>query len=321
VDRALEALTRLAIDLQRRMALDELLQRIVQGAAAVVGVPRASIRLLDPSGTRLMAVCRAGEPVHENPDETFWVGEGLVGWIAAERKPIRSGAAEDDPRFVGRSGKRAQIGSFLGVPLVSVNVCVGVLSVVADDRDAFTELQEAYLLLLAGIAAPHLEIARLGRLAAIDPLTGALNRRAFTRLGANQPVRTLSVCMVDVDHFKRVNDELGHAVGDEVLRVVARRLAGVVRDGDAVVRFGGEEFVLLLPDVDEGDAARVAERARSDVARRPVDLGDRRVSITISVGVAERRAGESQDEVVARADQAMYSAKRAGRNCVRLATG
>jgi diguanylate cyclase (GGDEF)-like protein len=323
VDPKLAHLTKLAVHLQQRMPLDALLHRIVDCAVAVTESKRASVRLLDPSGARLMAVCRAGEPMHDNPNERFRVGEGLVGWIAAERRPIRTGDAQSDPRYVARPGMRAELRSFVGVPLVSVNACLGVLGVVSEQPDAFTEEHEACLQLLAGFSAPHLEIARLQRLASVDSLTGALNRRgldrAFPRAEEDDTdlLGPLSVCMLDIDGFRRINDDLGHVMGDEVLRAVVRRLADVVRRGDAVVRLGGDEFLLVLREVDVLGAVRIAERAREDIRATPVEAGDRMITVSVSIGVAERLIGEDREDLLHRADVAMRAAKHGGRGTIR----
>jgi diguanylate cyclase (GGDEF)-like protein len=324
VDPKLAHLTALAVHLQQRMPLDALLHRIVDCAIAVTDSRRASVRLLDPSGTRLMAVCRAGEPVHDNPNERFRVGEGLVGWIAAERRPIRTGDAPNDPRYVARPSMRGELRSFLGVPLVCVNACLGVLGVVSDAPDAFTEEHEANLQLLAGFSTPHLEIARLSRLASVDSLTGALNRRGLDRAfppteeDSTDLIGALSVCMLDVDGFKRINDDVGHVMGDEVLRAVVRRLADVVRRGDAVVRWGGDEFLLVLRDVDVHGAVRIAERARDDIRATPVEAGDRMIEVSVSMGVAERLIGEDREDLVRRADVALRAAKHGGAGMIRM---
>lgn len=321
-------LTETARILHGRLTLDQILQNVTDGAARLLGAPRASLRLLNPGRTRLVAVCRSGTPLHQDPTTEFRLGEGLVGWIAQNQHPLRLGNAEADPRFLHRSDMREAMGSFLGVPLLAGATCMGVLSAVHPGADYFKPEDEQLLLLLATIAAPHLEIARLSRLSRVDGLTGALNRRglddAIPEVAApepeDRPGQPLSVVMVDVDHFKRVNDQYGHAVGDEVLRAVARRLGGVLRASDAVVRYGGEEFVLLLPGINLQSAARVAERGRKVVAESPVHAASLSIAVTISCGVAERLPGEARAALMDRADAAMYAAKRAGRNRVELAT-
>jgi diguanylate cyclase (GGDEF)-like protein len=215
---------------------------------------------------------------------------------------------------------REPIGSFVGVPLVSNNVCFGVISAVRGDKNGFGPSDAERLVLLAGLCAPHLEMARLTRLAVIDPLTGVFNRRGLELVLPEQAEGEVSVAMCDLDRFKSINDQFGHAAGDEVLRRVARLLATVIRSGDGVVRWGGEEFLLVLPGVELGRARRVVERARSWVENEAIELEpEHLVPVTISVGVAQRRAGEPRETLIARADEALYAAKNAGRNRVELA--
>ncbi|WP_298454935.1 diguanylate cyclase [uncultured Cellulomonas sp.] len=151
-----------------------------------------------------------------------------------------------------------------------------------------------------------------------DGLTGLHNRRYLEGVltGTGAGVTPVSAVMVDVDHFKRVNDEHGHAVGDRVLVEVARVLAESVRDGDTVARFGGEEFVLLLP----GASMRVAERRAEDVRARCAAIRVRtprgEVGVTISAGVATRPADEDPEHLLRLADAALYAAKAGGRDAV-----
>ncbi|MBK1699930.1 GGDEF domain-containing protein [Thiococcus pfennigii] len=164
---------------------------------------------------------------------------------------------------------------------------------------------------------------RILDLARTDALTGLPNRRYFfERLGealeqARQLRRPLSVLMIDLDHFKEVNDRFGHAGGDAVLTAFAELLRGGARASDFPGRLGGEELALLLPDTDAGQGQRVAERLRADTARlRP--LGEAAV-FTVSIGVATLRAEETGDAFLARADAALYAAKTAGRDRVVVA--
>ena len=166
----------------------------------------------------------------------------------------------------------------------------------------------------------------LQSLAAIDPLTGLYNRRQFETLAraelarCQRYVRPCSFLMIDVDHFKVVNDTFGHQMGDWVLKMVANTLTAARRDADVVARFGGEEFVIMLPETTRDAAAMVAERIRSTVAASALAVGDSRLSLTISIGVGETMAGLPGVEAVLRdADQALYDAKANGRNIVRVA--
>jgi two-component system chemotaxis response regulator CheY len=163
---------------------------------------------------------------------------------------------------------------------------------------------------------------RLAAQALTDELTGVANRRH----GAHELERAvalatrhghlLALARVDIDHFKQINDTHGHQAGDRVLAEVARRLAGALRGGDELARWGGDEFVAILPDTDREGALRAAQRLRAavDAAHVPVNGGD--VAVTVSVGWAHW-AGDTPDDLLARADRSLYQAKDTGRNAVR----
>jgi diguanylate cyclase (GGDEF)-like protein len=162
----------------------------------------------------------------------------------------------------------------------------------------------------------------LRRLATHDPLTGLLNRREFDRIIAEEEERarrfrnTLSLVIVDLDHFKAVNDAHGHAAGDAVLQEAARRLTGVIRTVDRAARLGGEEFGLILPQTDRAPALEVARRAIAAVGAAPVASPDGlSLAVTASAGVAEMPSDASDAAGLFRAaDKALYAAKAAGRN-------
>jgi diguanylate cyclase (GGDEF)-like protein len=323
IDR-LHVLTDLVYELQEPGELEQILDSIVEHAAVLLDTERVSIRLLDPSRSRLIASARAGTPLHDDPSLTFSLGEGLVGWIAEQAKPIRSANPTHDKRFAPRDGMREEMGSFLGVPLLAGTVCMGVLSAVHTQGGHFTTEHEQTLLLLAGVCAPYLEIARLHRLSRVDPLTGALNRRGLAQVFPDEPdesgiVTPLSVVIVDVDRFRDLNDRFGHAVGDEAIKRVAQLLAVVLRGGDAVVRLDGDTFLLVLPTVDISQASRIAERAQAMIRNLRIDVGDLTLTLTASMGVAQRLEGEGREALMTRVDQAMSEAKQSGRNAIRLA--
>ncbi|MDE1180263.1 diguanylate cyclase [Paraburkholderia sp.] len=164
-------------------------------------------------------------------------------------------------------------------------------------------------------------VAKLQEYADRDGLTGIANRRFFEARLRDEYIRweryggDLSVLLFDLDHFKKINDQFGHLVGDAVLRVMAQRVAEVVRAQDVFGRFGGEEFALLLPCTPLDDAMLVAEKIRQTIGGLPVEVQDAKVPVTASVGAASARTGmPAYDVLINEADAALYSAKRQGRN-------
>jgi diguanylate cyclase (GGDEF)-like protein len=157
-----------------------------------------------------------------------------------------------------------------------------------------------------------------------DPLTGLFNRRHITEFArplaelARSGAEEVTLCMIDVDHFKQVNDRYGHPVGDEVLRAVGALLDARLRDGDCLARIGGEEFMVVLRSCDVNRGRRVAESLRHHVGASAVHTEAGEVGVTVSVGVAQWANTESFDDVVERADRALYDAKHGGRDRVEI---
>ena len=174
------------------------------------------------------------------------------------------------------------------------------------------------------VEAQNQEIRKLAR---NDALTGLLNRGAIFEVFAAELSRArrdrkaISIMMADVDHFKRVNDTLGHQAGDFVLRAVADRLQDQVRPYDAVGRYGGEEFLVVLPGCGAEEALEVAERLRAAVEASPILFEATPIAVTISLGVTSREPviSEAREPLIAAADAALYEAKHAGRNRVAVA--
>jgi len=163
---------------------------------------------------------------------------------------------------------------------------------------------------------------KLRRLARTDSLTGLVNRASIDAHleravdAATRSQHPLSVIAVDIDRFKSVNDEHGHAAGDQVLRAVTRRMESALRDGDWLGRYGGEEFLVVLQNTDVAGANEIAERLRARVGADAIDVEGAKFRLTISLGVAALTPKETAHELVARADGALYDAKRSGRDRV-----
>ncbi len=169
----------------------------------------------------------------------------------------------------------------------------------------------------------------LEQLATQDPLTGLSNRRHFLELAtrafdqAQRYRRPLSAIMLDIDHFKEINDTFGHAAGDQILRVASKRLLDVMRKVDILARYGGDEFVILLPETGQEGARRLAERLRAALTCEPEYIGDTPVAISASVGIFSTHGSSdlTLDELIRRADQALYDSKQSGRDRVTIFEG
>jgi two-component system cell cycle response regulator len=242
------------------------------------------------------------------------------------RRPRSSWEAENpctrrssEPRAA--QDREAHVGSRVSVPIRARGATLGVLSLSAEACNAFSDQDEALARLLAQAAAQALITSELEQRAITDAQTLAFNHahllpclRREMEL-ARLRSTALSMLLMDIDHFKRINDEHGHPIGDAVLRAFADRVRSLVRSSDVLVRRGGEEFVLILPHTSERAALVAAERIRTQIAATPY-LVHERVSVraTISIGVASWDGRETGESLDARADSVLYEAKQLGRN-------
>ena len=216
--------------------------------------------------------------------------------------------------------------SWIALPLATQDAAVGLLVAGSKRRGAYTEAHADIVAALGGQAMVAYDKAglfqRVRHLATQDGLTGVANRRhlleqAEQRFAGTDRMRgTFTAMMVDIDHFKEINDTHGHQVGDDVIRGVAHRLCQVVRPDDIIGRYGGEEFLIAL-DADRSIIDGIAERLRRVVNIKPVETQGGPVMVTVSVGVGYVRAGDADlATVIGRADHGLYAAKEQGRNRV-----
>ncbi len=193
-------------------------------------------------------------------------------------------------------------------------------------REMIIQLRQRITELEAMIELTREELVRERHHANIDLLTGIPNRRAYEaqlqeeRMRCQRDGKPLCLAIWDIDHFKSINDRFGHQSGDKVLKCVAQKITNRLRRSDFTARFGGEEFISLLPDCDTSDAAHLAEQLRKEISNcdHATDLG--LVQITISCGIARLYPGENSEAFIARADAALYQAKKQGRDKVCLAS-
>ena len=303
-----------------------LLARIAELVCQLIGAKACSVMLLDADRKRLLAKAAYGVRTERMQSLSFRIGEGVAGWVVERGEPALIPDVAADPRFVVLPGNQTPIASMLCVPLIARAQRVGVVTATSERTDAFDADHLELVRFISRTIALDIENVRLHRVAVTDPLTGAFNREFLVQrlpqeiATARDLDRPLSLALVDVDRFKAVNDRYGHHVGDVVLTEVARRLRGAIRGGDLLVRYGGEEFLAVLPKADAGRAWEVGERMRQRVSERAFDLGDGiALLLRVSVGVAQWRSGELMPGLIERADAALYGAKDRGRNRVEVA--
>jgi diguanylate cyclase (GGDEF)-like protein len=315
------ALLQLTEQLADGRTLEEALRAVTDTALAVLPGDHASIRLLDSSRAYLLSHARSGTG-RDTAALPLRVGEGIGGWVLEHGKPARVIDVHEDPRFKAAPGQGFAIASMVVEPLVSEGAAIGVLSVSSPEVGAFSATDEVLARLLANCSVAPIQRARLERLAVTDDLTLAFNGRYLASRMLEEMDRarrsgdSVSILLMDLDHFKQVNDTHGHAVGDQVLRAFVERVRAATRRVDILVRRGGEEFVLLMPGTTAVEAKTIADRICRHAAGLPIQVGEAHVSQTVSIGVATWNGEESPEKLEQRADAAMYSAKKHGRDRV-----
>jgi diguanylate cyclase (GGDEF)-like protein len=302
-------------------------------ARAVTAAPSeaAALLLLDPAGREL--VFRASRTIQTGMIDGMRlpVSRGIAGWVARHRQAVRLDDVATDPRHYAGVGEQTGLAprTMICVPMVSKGTLRGVIQILNKvDDSTFTEAELTLAQTLADHAAIAIENASLYRqayLASItDDLTGLGNTRHFHASLADVMARggPVSLVLLDLDNFKAVVDRYGHLAGSRSIAQIGRAIGRLVRPGDVAARFGGDEFVIVLPDTDTAAAHRLAEAIRKAIEaceqleNEDVDLS----RVTASVGVATFPAHAVDAESLFRqADAAMYSAKRSGKNRVSVA--
>lgn len=318
-----EALRASMADLNATLDPDEVLARLLRNVGMRLPGNRVVLLRVDHGGVRLVAPTDDAEA--DDPPAVLRRDASVTALVAitapltnvaasAVILPAAVSAALDDPT------------SWMAIPVRLRDETAGVIVVGSAQRNGYADVDVEVAAALAEQGAVAYQNARLfsrvEELATIDGLTGLATRHHFWQLAERQLssaaryLRPLAAMMLDIDHFKEVNDTHGHAAGDAVLADVASRMRAVVREADIIGRYGGEEFALVLPET--ANASAFAERLRAAVAGRPVVTDGATVPVTISVGVSSLRAGDDLDALLGRADAALYQSKADGRNRVTI---
>lgn len=321
------ALSRLGETLSSSLNLDRTLAVVTDTAMDTVQADRATLILTTEDNDLEIKIDRG----FDFPDDTHFDEHSLPGWVVRTGLSVRLPADQVVISPAVEGGVLATHQLSVPVSGTATGGCIGTLVLARPEwGPSFSEDDLRTVRTFANQAGVAIENVLLHqearRLSLTDPLTELWNFRYF-QLQAIREVesatrynRPLGLLIVDLDHFKRVNDRHGHPVGDQVLAEVARRIRTSTRLPDIVARYGGEEFVLLLPGTDDSGAVVTAERIRRRLSRLPIVAGGQdalRISVTCSVGVAAYPVhGSSVDELLRRADAALYTAKSQGRDRV-----
>ncbi len=323
--RSVQAILRLATITGSQMQLGPALNLICDLAATIVSFEGACVYFWNEPQEKMELRLQRG-PIHCSP-QAPWGGNLLHFWVSQHATPmiIEKGKHEKADAELDAAGAE----SALVVPMFVKGRVLGSLQLFSKSAEAFTE-EDAHLLWTLALVAENLltrEQANEGllRFAFTDYLTGLRTRGYFEQQldlevkRSDRKGETFSLLMVDIDHFKTLNDTHGHHVGDQVLRQVTSLLMKDMREVDTVARYGGEEFVIILPEAEEQEAVSVAERVRKAVQNSNFEIEalDGHEKLTISIGIAVYgRDATCRQKLLECADAALYAAKARGRNQV-----
>ena len=323
----LETVYEMARTLGEHYEPDRIVGDLMNISLKVLGYQHLSVLMYNHSHNGLLLVARMqlGQTQLMKPPQLYDM-QGISGYVARTGRPQRLYDVSTDNRYqAGLDGGRSE----LCVPMISRGRTIGVLNAESVEVGAFSEKDEKVLAILAGSAAMALENARLTNelkdQSTTDELTGVNNYRFFSERLAEEQRRArrydqpLSLIMVDIDWFKNTNDTYGHQAGNLVLKGIARVIRSIVRDTDLVCRYGGEEFIVILPQTLASDAHEIGERIRTEVER--TDFSDEgllpSLRVTVSIGISTYPDnGGTAENLVEMVDKALYRAKGQGKNVV-----
>jgi len=324
----LEAINAIAEQISKTSELDDLLQKICSLIPEKFSVDHAVLILREGELDEQRLVMRAHAGKLTPLFAAQWElppGDGLCRTAFHRGEVVVENDVAHSQRYIpGFKETRSE----LALPLIAFEETLGVLVLDSSEADTFREEDIRVLHSVADICAigirNAMQLHRAKTMASTDGLTGIYNRRGFetrvieTLAAAGRNGLGVSLLIIDIDHFKRLNDEFGHLLGDEVLRQVAKLFSQHVRKNDVVCRYGGEEFAILLPETTTERAHAVAEKLRRVVADHQFPGVPQ--SVTISLGIADSPThAATRDELVRAADDALYAAKQNGRNRVEMA--
>lgn len=313
------------------LKFEEILDLLLSVMNEVIGYDRLTISEYKTGGNRAKIIRVNGQRDEFVEDTSYPLEGGLNGWVIRKCKPIRIGDLEKDdqflPRFTSQEKSNKNLRSFLGAPISYHDICFGVISVESFEPNNYGDGDEKILTMLANNFGVALErshaLQQLELQATTDELTKVFNYRYFIQRIGEEIERSLrydsniTLFLLDLDHFKQVNDEYGHLAGDRVLKQVAAEIKNSTRNVDFVCRYGGEEFSIVLVETGMKEALYTAERIRKNIESMTINYEDAVINITVSIGAVEfPNASKNYEKLINEADKALYQAKSKGRNCI-----
>lgn len=322
--RHLAALNKASTALLSTLDLDTLLGQILDAArGAIPRADEANIYLFARDTGQLELRASTGQRDPRIHHVSVGGGSDYINLAVQEDRPLLLNTLPTSPQSQANPAAQAAIIA----PLVHQNRVLGALALTAHQQEVFNSSDLELLVSFAATAVQAINNAELHRevrkLAMTDSLTGLYNRRGFVELGEREVARALrfnrplSAMMLDIDHFKIVNDRYGHPAGDQILRFVATQCNRNLRKIDLMSRYGGDEFAILLPETKQSAARQVAERIRTELTWNRLPVNGEMIGISLSLGIANgNHAIGSLDALLKRADLALMQAKQTGRNRV-----
>lgn len=322
-----ETLREVTAELTMRLNIDEVLQQILISLYRVLPYTNAAIYLLEGTDLRYVAGYEYNEEGNPTPYNPPFQAIQIESILDHEQPYFISDLTNSLALQSYFGGDRLQM--MINVPLLLRGDLLGMLSIGKRSENVYGDREQLLAQSFANEASIAIENARLFKelqvMATTDELTGLYNRRDFYNIAdlefkrSSRYARPLSMIMLDIDLFKRINDTYGHPVGDQVLSQMAACCRKSVRAADIIGRYGGEEFCLMLPETEQASAYLLAERLRLLISETDLKIEKYPVHITISVGIACLRPDcTTLEDLLRRCDEALYDAKHTGRNCVRI---
>ncbi len=312
----------------------EILRIIMEKTADLIKAEGWSVLLLDHEQGELVFEAAAGEAGKQLLGLRLKIGQGVAGWVARYGQSLIVSDVTKDPRFYSGVDKKTKFitKSILCVPMRSRDKIIGVVEVVnkiggepftPDDLEIFENLVAHVTIALQNAAMYR----KMEEASLIDDLTRLYNVRFCNKYldgyldGRKPPKGFISLIFLDIDFFKLVDDNYGHLVGSETLRYVGERISRVVRSEDVVIRYGGDEYIVILPNTDKKTARVIAERIRKEINQEPFyAFNNKKFNISVTLGVASYPDdAKTRDTLIGKADKAMYEGKLSGRDKVVLA--